>query len=165
MINRLFQYPKVTCTVDKQGGSALLMALFILVVLILIGGALMRVLSTSSEAIAQEVIGTRAYMAANSAMQAELQKLFPLNPVNASDFQCDSNPSPYDFSTSGSNVSGLYHCSAITECNLYATNVATGEKFYRLTSTGKCGSSILSSTSTDVVVSSRKIQVEARNLP
>ncbi|MCI2282842.1 pilus assembly PilX N-terminal domain-containing protein [Colwellia sp. MSW7] len=165
MINRIFQLSKVPSSVEKQSGSALMMALFILVVLILIGSALMRVLSTSSEAIAQEVIGTRAYMAANSAMQAELQKLFPLNPVDETDFQCDSNPPPYDFSTSGADVNGLYHCKAVTSCNLYATNTSTGEKFYRLTSIGKCGSSVLGSTSTDVVVSSRKIQVEARNLP
>ena len=38
------------------------------------------------------------------------------------------------------------------------------ERFYRLTSTGKCASSALVSNSKDVVVSSRTIQVEARCL-
>jgi len=140
------------------------MTLFIIIVLILLGSALMRVLSTSSEAIAQEVIGTRAYMAANSAMQAELQKLFPLN---SAALQCNENITlvvTYDFSTSGSNIDGLFHCRAITTCNQYATHPQTGELFYRLTSTGKCGSSNLASQSKDIVVSSRTIQVEARNL-
>ena len=121
----------------------------------------MKALSSSSEAIAQEVIGTRAYMAANSAMQAELQKLFPLNNVAP---QCNSAPPPYDFSSTGANIAGLYHCKATTSCTQYATHPTTGEKFYRLTSTGKCESIALAANSKDVVVSSRKIQVEAREL-
>lgn len=143
-----------------QTGSALMMALFIIIVLILLGGALVKVLSTSSETIAQEVIGTRAYMAANSAMQAELQKLFPLN---AGALQCDENIAGifnHDFSA----AAGLYHCKAKTSCKLYATNSQTNEKFYRLTSVGKCASTALASNSKNSVVSSRKIQVEARGL-
>lgn len=31
----------------------------------------MRMISTSSETVSQEILGTRAYMAANSAMQAD----------------------------------------------------------------------------------------------
>jgi len=145
----------------RQTGSALMMSLFVMVILILLGSALMKVLSSSSEATAQEVIGTRAYMAANSAMQAELQKLFPLNNGTS---QCDASPPPYDFSSTGSNVDGLYHCKATTSCTHYATHPTTGEKFYRLTSTGKCESSALADDSKAVVVSSRKIQVEARDL-
>ena len=155
------QPPKATFCFKRQSGSAILMTLFIIIVLILLGGALMRVLSTSSEAIAQEVIGTRAYMAANSGMQAELQKLFPLNNAEP---QCRPTPSPYDFSSSDADIDGLYHCSATTTCTHYATHPTTGELFYRLTSTGKCGSSVLSSASKNVVVSSRTLQVEARNL-
>jgi len=153
-------FPKETSCFEKQRGSAILMTLFIIIVLILLGGALMRVLSTSSEAIAQEVIGTRAYMAANSAMQSELQKLFPLNGAGV---QCSANFS-YDFSSSGSNIDGLFHCTASTSCENYATHPTTGELFYRLTSTGKCASSALQSDSKNVVVSSRTLQVEARDL-
>ncbi len=141
------------------------MTLFIIIVLTLLGGALMRVLSTSSESIAQEVIGTRAYMAANSAMQAKLQQLFPLN----SSSTCPLAPlapsvTIHDFSTSGMNIDGLYHCTAEATCSWYATHPETDEKFYRLTSTGKCASSALTSNSKDVVVSSRTLQVEARSL-
>lgn len=144
----------------KQKGSTLMMALFIMIILILLGGALVKVLSSSSEATAQEVIGTRAYMAANSAMQAELRKLFPLNGAG---LQCNANAT-YNFSTSGSNIDGLFNCSARTSCDNYATHPVTNELFYRLTSTGKCASSALQSDSKDIVVSSRKIQVEARGL-
>lgn len=74
MIAPLSYIPQATCNRQKQMGSALVMALFIIIILIFIGTTLLRVFSTSSEAISQEVIGTRAYMAANSAMQAELQQ-------------------------------------------------------------------------------------------
>jgi MSHA biogenesis protein MshP len=162
MSNISFQFPQATTCCKKQSGSALMMTLFIIIVLVLLGGALMRVLSTSSEAIAQEVIGTRAYMAANSAMQAELQMLFPLNTPPA---DCPLTPSEHDFSASGENIDGLYHCGAEVTCTKYATNPVTGENFFRLTSTGKCGSSELESDSKNIVVSSRTIQVEARSLP
>ncbi len=159
------QFPLANSCLKKQRGSALLMTLFIIIVLILLGGTLMRVLSTSSESIAQEIIGTRAYMAANSAMQAKLQQLFPLN----SSETCPLAPlapsvETHNFSTSGMNIDGLYHCTAEASCSWYATHPDTGEKFYRLTSTGKCASSALVSNSKDVVVSSRTIQVEARSL-
>lgn len=145
---------------SKQFGSALMMALFIMIILILLGSALVKVLSTTSETTAQEVIGTRAYMAANSAMQAELQKLFPLNGAASA---CNANAF-YDFSTSGANIDGLYHCTADLSCTSYATHPVSGETFYRLISTGKCASSPLQSNSQNVVVSSRQIQVEARTL-
>jgi MSHA biogenesis protein MshP len=147
-------------TVRKQKGSTLMLALFIMIILILLGSALMKVLSSSSEATAQEVIGTRAYMAANSAMQAELSKLFPLN---AAGLQCNANAT-YDFSSSGANIDGLFNCTATTACANYATHPVTNEEFYRLTSTGKCASSALQSDSKNIVVSSRTIQVEAKGL-
>jgi len=160
MIRLFFKKSKSTFCYKKQRGSALLLTLFILIVLILLGSALMRVLSTSSEAIAQEVIGTRAYMAANSAMQAELRDLFPLNGAAN---QCNANAT-YNFSSSGENIDGLFHCTAATTCSNYATHPTSGELFYRLISTGKCASTALQSDSTDVVVSSRTLQVEARGL-
>jgi len=150
-------------SIAKQNGSALMMALFIIVVLTLLGGALMKVLTSSSEAIAQEVLGTRAYMAANSAMQAELQQLFPLNSTANTCNANVGNNVTYDFSTSGTNVDGLYHCTAITHCTNYVTHSTLG-RFYRIKSTGKCGSSDLMNDSTNIVVSSRTIQVEAKDL-
>lgn len=164
MMSTFIYTTRVTSLYKKQAGSALIMTLFIIIILIFLGNALMRVLSTSSEAIAQEVIGTRAYMAANSAMQAELQKLFPLKVGSPPPSpQCDANI-PGVFNHDFSAIPGLYHCKAKTSCELYATHPQTNERFYRLTSKGKCGSSSLESDSKNIVVSSRTIQVEARNL-
>ncbi len=144
---------------NKQQGSSLMLALFILIVLTLLGGALVRVLSTSSEAIAQEVIGTRALMAANSGMQAHLQQLFPL-----SGFTFCPLDRTYDFSTTGSNTQGLHHCKAYVDCVLYFPDPTTGVNYFRLTSTGECGSGVMEAGSQSIVKSSRTIQVEARSL-
>tara|TARA_B110000467_G_C17853235_1_gene230930 strand:- start:52 stop:486 length:435 start_codon:yes stop_codon:yes gene_type:complete len=141
----------------KEQGSALMLALFIIIVLTLLGSALVKILSTSSEAIAQEVIGTRALMAANSGMQAHLQKLFPLNGTNA----CPLDHT-YPLQNAGEDIPGLYHCSATTTCDLYHNQDSIN--YYRLTSTGECGSSALLADSKGVVRSSRTVQVEARSL-
>ncbi len=148
----------------KQQGSALMLALFIIIVLTLFGTALVRILSTSSEAIAQEVIGTRALMAANSAMQVELSILFPLatdaaipHPIGT----CNAN-NTHNLQSSGNDIAGLYHCNASTTCNLYHTQELIN--YYRLTSTGECGSSAIAADSKGIVRSSRSIQVEARGL-
>jgi MSHA biogenesis protein MshP len=152
----------------KHQGSALMLALFIIIVLTLLGGALVKILSTSSETIAQEVIGTRALMAANSAMQAELSLLFPLSTdlaIPQPTGTCNAT-NTYDLQTSGNDIHGLYHCSATTTCDPYHTQELL--TYYRLTSTGECGSSGIAEYTTEnsaaVVRSSRTIQVEARSL-
>ncbi len=142
-----------------------MLALFVIIVVLLLGSALVKVLSTSSETIAQEVIGTRALMAANSAMQAELQQLFPLSTdtsIPAPLGVCNAD-NFYDLTnTSGADIPGLYHCSATTQCQLYHTHESVN--YYRLTSTGECGSSAIAEESIGVVRSSRTVQLEARSL-
>ena len=146
--------------VDKQQGSSLVLALFVIVILTLLGSVMMRIISTSSETVSQEVLGTRAYMAANSAMQAELQQLFPLDGTN----NCASSTSDYDLTNLGSDIPGLYHCDATTTCTKYYTDPTDGTNYYQLTSTGHCGVGTMEEDSKAVVISSRTIQVEARSL-
>jgi MSHA biogenesis protein MshP len=150
-------------------GSALILALFIIIVLTFLGVALMRVLSTSSESIAQEVIGTRALMAANSGMQAHLQQLFPLN-TTSSLASCPADQD-YNLLESGTDIPGLYHCKAITSCDEYFTDpgpdplITTDDiKYFRLTSIGECGTGNIKVAGSNAVISSRTIQVEARSL-
>jgi len=148
----------------KQCGSSLVLALFVIIILTLLGGALMKMISTSSESMSQEVLGTRAYMAANSAMQAELQILFPLNTTSSSSCDTPFTDKPYSLQTALSeDISGLYDCTAATSCENYHIGV-DGTKYYRLTSTGECGSGVMDANSKVIVKSSRTIQVEARSL-
>lgn len=138
-----------------QRGSALMMAVFIMVVLMLLGTTLMQLLSSGNEAIAQEVLGTRALAAANSGAQAHLQKLFPLN---GAALQCSNAPQEYDFD----GIPGLYQCKAVATCDNYVTHDTVN--YYRITSTGGCGSGEMATDSNSIVLSSRTVQVEARDL-
>ena len=142
-------------------GSALMLALFIIIIITFLGIALMRVLNTSSESIAQEVIGTRALMAANSGMQAHLQQLFPLNVLTATSCPADKT---YNLLASGQDIPGLYHCRAEVTCVADTPAVVEGINYYRLTSTGRCGTGDISNQASNAVVSSRTIQVQARSL-
>jgi len=150
---------------EKQQGSAIVMSLFVIIILTLLGSVLMRMISTSSEAMSQEVLGTRAYMAANSAMEGELQRLFPLNTISSG--YCDTeftNRERLLETALGDDIPGLYDCVAKVSCKNYHNDLITGTKYYRLTSTGECGSGVMDANSKVIVKSSRTIQVEARSL-
>ncbi|MDX2367508.1 MAG: pilus assembly PilX N-terminal domain-containing protein [Colwellia sp.] len=135
-------------TQNKQRGSALVLAIFIIVVMTLLGSALVRMIGTNAETIAYEVIGTRAYQAAQAGVQRKMSELFPLNQgVNV----CEDNIIPYDFSA----IEGLENCKAeIVTCNLDA--LVKGVSYYTVTSIGQC--------SVAGVFTSRKIEMKARSL-
>ncbi len=151
----------------KQKGSVLVLAIFIMVVMLLLGAALVRLLSSSAESIAYEVVGTRAYNAANTGLQAKLSALFPLNTTA---LQCDEStpvaslvdgaPPPVDTISSNylpslNGVPGLANCEVTRMvCSNFKQDDVT---YYRLTSTGEC---LMDGSE----VTSRTIVVEARTL-
>lgn len=65
---------------SRAKGSALVIAIFVIVVMSLLGAGLSRMLSSSAQSIAYEVIGTRAFLKAQSGLQWGLQQRFPLLP-------------------------------------------------------------------------------------
>lgn len=137
----------------KVNGSALLVALFVIILMTLLGGAILKMQMTSSETIAQEVLGTRALAAARSGMQIHLYKNLPFAGATASCFN-----QPYNFSS----IEGLNNCRATVTCENYANH--DGVAYIRLVSTGECGSGTMANDSKNIVLSSRTIQVEARRL-
>jgi MSHA biogenesis protein MshP len=134
-------------TLNKQKGSALVIAIFIIVVMTLLGSALVRIISSNAETIAYEVMGTRSYQAAQAGAQRKMSELFPLLPNNGLCLPAVE----YDFST----IVGLENCTAV---NVGCTEEATvdGVTYYTITSTGKC--------SVAGIFTSRKIEISARSL-
>ncbi|WP_159459887.1 MULTISPECIES: PilX N-terminal domain-containing pilus assembly protein [Colwellia] len=132
---------------NKQKGSALVLALFIMVVMSLLGSALVRMISSNAETIVYEVLGTRAYQAAQAGAQRKLSEVFPLLPDSK---VCSAN-SVYDFST----IAGLENCQA-SDVDCIAGPVVDGVTYYTITSTGQC-------TVADVFTS-RTIEIKARSL-
>lgn len=131
----------------KQKGSALVIAIFVIVVITLLGGALVRMMGSTSETIAYEVIGTRSFQAAKAGAQRKMSELFPLLPNNG---VCLGDVE-YDFSA----IKGLENCkAAIVNCIVDAT--VHDVTYYTITSTGQC----------DIagVFTSRQIKIRARIL-
>ncbi|MCJ8319941.1 MAG: MSHA biogenesis protein MshP [Colwellia sp.] len=144
----------------SQQGSALMLAIFVIVIILLLGLTLVEILSTGNEAVSQEVLGTRAFTAANSGMQGQLQILFPLG---GGEGPCPASLpplEPIEYSFIG--VDGLSQCKAFVTCDNYAE--VNGIKYYRLESTGQCGTGVMDVNSRSIVLSSRTVIVEARGL-
>lgn len=141
--------------VKTQQGSALVLAIFIIVIMTVLGAALTRMMSSSAETIAYEVLGTRAYAAAQSGIQWRLQKLFPLGGGTGS---CADLSSP-----NLSNTVGLEDCEiTLLSCDAFTYNDgSTPITHYTVRSTGQC---YVEGTESNVMLTSRTIEVEARSL-
>jgi MSHA biogenesis protein MshP len=119
-------YPKLT----NQRGSALVIAVFIIVVMLLLALGISRLLRSGSETVVYEVQGTRTLFAAQSALELALTQLYPLN---SSTTNCAALTTNYSFS-----ASALASCSAIVSCQAY-TDPSPGETtLFQLSSTATC---------------------------
>ncbi|HHQ4463606.1 MSHA biogenesis protein MshP [Aeromonas sp. 82P] len=141
----------------RMRGSALMIALFVIVVMALLAAAMGRFLVDSGEKNTVEVRSVRALLAAQSGLEIALYQLFPNRPTAPPSDRCSlvqeggrqfSNP-------------GLVGCKVEVICQevsvTYNNQSSTG---YRLESVGTCGSSDLNSANPDFAVS-RTLMVEA----
>ena len=147
-----------------QRGSAIMVALFVIVIVGLLAAALGRLLLDSGEKVTVEVLSVRALMAAQSGVEQGLYQLYPNDVWRASDPD-DNNKTGCDkVSTNLSFTSdGLRGCSAAIVCTtLSVTSGAVTS--YRLASTGRCnggGSVSVSGDNNPDFTVSRTIQAEA----
>ena len=132
-----------------HSGSALVLALFIIIIVTLLGTALVRMISSNAETIAYEVLGTRAYQAAQAGAQITLEEVFPLSTAGVCNAINPNNPNDF------TGIDGLDNCQAIVGCR--ADRTVDGITYYTITSTGQCD--FLG------VFTSRTIEVKARSLP
>jgi MSHA biogenesis protein MshP len=129
-------------------GSALVIAIFVLVIMSLIGSALVRIQSSSAETVVYEVMGTRAYAAAKTGLQWQLTEIFPLNTTTVT--LCKANIVEPIIS----DVIGLKNCQFEITCDDSISH--EGVQYYTLTSTGSCRIA--------GIETSRTIEIEARNI-
>lgn len=137
----------------RQSGSLLIMALFVAIVLLALGLALSRVIQGSAQANAIEFYGSKAFFVAQSGIEVNLNRLFPINGGAAS---CANTLNP-DFS----NTANMEACSVNVACdellNVNDTNSPTGTvNIFRLTSTASCDSGRF--------ITQRSINVEAKTI-
>lgn len=135
------------CSARRQGGSALIIGIFVITVMFLLAAALINIVEDADTGLTQEVWGTRALAAANSGADAALAQLFPLNaPANAT-ATCTSVASSW----TPPNVVGFHACSVSLSCASYSVGTVTQ---FRINSKAVCESG-------DTRVS-RQVEVEAR---
>lgn len=135
--------------IKKQQGGSLIMAVFMIVVFSMMATVMVKIVSSSSQSISYEVLGTRAYAAAKTGNQWALQQLFPLNSTGNCDAVNENTP------PSIVNIKGLDDCHLTS---VVCTPVAEGESvfYFSITSTGVC--------SLGEVSTSRTLKVDARSL-
>ncbi|OGO80612.1 MAG: hypothetical protein A2203_11945 [Chromatiales bacterium RIFOXYA1_FULL_46_5] len=135
--------------ISKQHGSALVVAVFIIVVMLLLVGSLSRQLLSSTESVSYEVLGTRAFLAAQSGMENGLQRLYALDaPIQTN---CASPLFTQNFETSA--VDGLRQCQVQVNCTAAVSTLDPVVTHFYLESIGTCGDAAS-------IQSSRTIQME-----
>ncbi|MDT0603311.1 MULTISPECIES: hypothetical protein [Thalassotalea] len=135
----------------KQSGSSLVIAIFVIVIISMLGAALVKMIRSSSDSIVYEVLGTRAYNAAQIGLQWQLQQLFPLDNTNQLTCAAVSN-NPPDISSHA----GLEHCQVNAPISCNDEGEILGTRYYTITSTGQC--------EVAGVITSRTLEVQARSL-
>lgn len=145
-----------------QQGSALVLALFVVVVMSLLSTTLIRMLDSSQESVVVEVFGTRALLAANTGIERMAAAIFPLDDtVTSSDqlpvIRCADVFPPLQGSLPSQPNLGMAGCSYTVMCEDNEFDVA-GQSvvYYRFTSVGSC--------SVGDWQTSRQIKVEAKAL-
>tara|TARA_R110002126_G_scaffold144276_22_gene290373 strand:- start:1262 stop:1678 length:417 start_codon:yes stop_codon:yes gene_type:complete len=128
---------------SRQTGSALVVAVFIIVVMLAIVLALSRILLSSSDSVVYEVQGTRALFAAQSGMELALTELFPRSGV--------SNCSNWSFNFA---TAGLTGCEASVQCTAQPVTSPQLSQLYQLQSTASCNA--------NEFITSRSIELEVR---
>jgi MSHA biogenesis protein MshP len=123
----------------RQAGFSIPAAIFVLVVVSMLGVAMVNILNQGQEAVAREVISIRALMAAESGAERGLQN------VLVAGVACSGAPGTPAALTSINFgvVAGMQGCTANVLCEQVQVDIDNNGvqvPFYTLTSTGQCGS-------------------------
>ena len=137
-------------SIKKTQGSALVIAIFVIIVMSLLGAALVNMMESSQDNVTFEVLGTRAFNAAQSGVQWQLAQLFPLDSASQTCDVIGEQPPII------SNTAGFEGCKIILTADSCVNFQHKGIEYYTVKSIGQC--------SIDGEFTTRTIQVEARSL-
>lgn len=136
-----------------QRGSAIMIALFVIVIMALLAAAMGRFLVDSGEKNTTEVRGVRALMAAQSGLEIALYRLYPNGEWDGQEDVCDDMPMSAPMELPFLDP-GLVDCRAVVTCIPLDVSVSGAlQTGYRVTSEGLCGDQNLSGPNPDFAVS------------
>ncbi len=120
-------------TTKKERGSLLVVALFVIIVLTLLAGAMINVVSNSSSNVINDVFGVRVKQAANAGIQTLISQSFPIGSTPQTCQTTVNSPSSF------TNIPGLNGCSYVARCDSEDIEFSgTDYRYYKFTSTGVC---------------------------
>lgn len=124
-------------SLHKQQGSMLVIALFIIVIMTLLVASLSKLLQSSSEAVSFEVLGTRAFFAAQSGMEQAVALIYPLDIQDVQDSisACSADMIAPNFGQ----APGLAACDVEVNCTSQESSIEPGVYHFWLSSKGSCG--------------------------
>lgn len=135
----------------KQKGSAIVLAIFVIIIVSLLGAALVSLQRDSAKGTSYEVYAARAYLSAYSASEIALVELFPLNRSAANATNCT------DISVPLGNDAGFHGCTADYQCQTLMPSTSSSlPTRYKIVSTAVCENA--------QTVTRRQITVEAVSL-
>ena len=137
-------------SIKKTQGSALVIAIFVIIVMSLLGAALVNMMDSSQDNVVFEVLGTRAFNAAQSGVQWQLAQLFPLDSASQTCNVIVALPPVI------ANTAGFKGCEIILTVDSCVNFPHEGIEYYTVKSTGQC--------SIDGEFTTRTIVVQARSL-
>lgn len=133
-----------------QQGLSLILVVFSILLLSVLGGAMVQLMTVSSDSVAREVLSARAFMAAESGAQRLLSDIWQNGPAACTVTAGVRQIHPLTFS-------GLPSCSDVSvDCVYVQVPAATGSLYYTVISTGSCGPAGDGAT--------RVIEVQARDI-
>lgn len=139
-------------SLQKQAGSAIVLAIFVILIISMLGAALVSLQRDNAEGTSYEVFASRAYLSAYSASELALVALFPLNSTSADITTCTGAEFSVTLDTSSDD--GFYGCSANYQCQiLLPISSASLPTRYKVISTAVCENA--------QTVTRRQIMVEA----
>lgn len=121
----------------KQAGNLYIVAIFVIVVMGFLAAAITRMEWSNQDSLSRELLGTKAWFAANSVNEKALTLLYPLNATSSA----VSSACGVWGSSSASEVMASYdQCQVKTTCKNEGTLELSNKTYYRIESAVTCGS-------------------------
>ena len=155
-------------SLKKQAGSMLMSALFIAILMLALGLALVNILSSSAHNNAVEYYGARAFLAAQSGIEKSLVELFPLSGNSSCAYVDQALDETLHFGSSDFLKNCTYTIACTSTGGIPDSSVPLGSvTVFRLTSSATCPINSCSAGDDcrkDFWQTQRSISVEAKTL-
>jgi MSHA biogenesis protein MshP len=150
--NSLVKRPLNKISSQKQAGSAIVLAIFVILIISMLGAALVSLQRDNARGTSYEVYATRAYLNAYSASELALVTLFPLNSTSPDTTNCTGDE--FAVTLDLTSDTGFHGCTANYQCQILSPiSSASLPTRYKIISTAVCENA--------QTVTRRQIMVEA----